>query len=180
MHILCWDEMWHKNTFSSFFLSLSKFDRIVIIIIFRGDLDMFLWDCLSYLQHKCSIMLIQLLSHTHVSVRQQLQSNDLSAANNYTFTEMILQSWYFIRERQLQMTSETRHKDMSMLKSPVCDIMSSSESKGHQLHPKDQNHISTKSPRAVFMILWELQGWKLLAWNTFEQLDIKRKALYYL
>ncbi len=136
MHILCWDEMWHKNTFSSFSLSLSKFDRIVIIIIFRGDLDMFLWDCLSYLQHKYSIMLIQLLSHTHVSVRPTAAViNDLSAANNYTFTEMILQSWYFIRERhvcvQLQMTSETRHKDMSLLKSPVCDIMSSSESKGN-------------------------------------------------
>ncbi len=71
-------------------------------------------------------------SHTLMFLSvQQLQSNDLSAANNYTFTEMILQSWYFIRERQLQMTSETRHKDMSLLKSPVCNIMSSSESKGN-------------------------------------------------
>lgn len=146
--------MWNKNTFSSFFLSLSKFDLIVIIIICRGDLDMFLWDCLSYLQHKCTIMLIQLLWITPLTHSCFCPPNSCSQTICLQPTITLLQKQngrnysaiMILHQRKtcLCLTpDDLRDETQRHVSAEVTSLWNyvTKWNKG-QLHPKDQNHIS--------------------------------------
>lgn len=146
------------------------------------------WDNLSYLYNEFHIILIQLLWPTPLSYLvfnlclsiQQLQWSDLSTANNYTFTETEWQKLFcnhdpsseqemsVFNSTRPQRRVRTRHKDMSGLKSPVCDIMSSSESKGNFI-PKTKIIFSLNLLEQFLWFFGNFKGWEHLASNTFEQ-----------
>lgn len=123
----------------------------------------------------CIQLLWLTLTHLYLSF-QQLQWNDLSTANNHTFTETEWQKWFCdhdpsseldpsvfnFRWPQRRGENETQRHVRAEVTSLWYYVIQ--WIKG-QLHPKDQNHIFTKSPWAVLVILWELQRMRALGFK---------------